>query len=69
MFCVYWDMCKLYFARYTTKHDYGRFNPLSPRDAIKHRFTSENRPNFPPTDGFRRNISMKLFFQYMAIFF
>ena len=29
----------------------------------------ENRPNFPTTRGSRINISMKLLYQYMAIFF
>ena len=45
-------------------------NPLSPHDALKHHFTS------PKTDliflqprGFRTKFSMKLVYQYMAIFF
>ena len=40
-----------------------RFNPFSPHDALKHHFTSLT------TKGFRMKISMKLFYQYMAIFF
>ena len=44
-------------------------NPLSPHDALKHHFTYlENRLNFPITKGFRTIISMKLVYQYMAIF-
>ena len=41
---------------------------LSPHDALKHRFTSL-RLNFPTTKGFRTKISIKLFYQNMAIFF
>ena len=43
------------------------FNPLSPHDALKHIFTSLY--NFFPTRGFMMKISLKLFYQYMAIFF
>ena len=46
-------------------------NPLSPHDALKHHFTwiPENKIYLPTTKGFRRKISMKLDYQYMAIFF
>ena len=45
-------------------------NPLSPHDAPKASVcVSENRLNFPITRGFRMNISMKLVYQYMAVFF
>ena len=44
-------------------------NPLSPRDALKHNFTSPKTPNFPTARGFRKTISMKLVYQYMAILF
>ena len=44
-------------------------NPLSPPDALKQHFTSlKNRFNFPTTKGFRREISMKVVYQYMTIF-
>ena len=50
----------------------GRLNhcyPLSPHDALKHHFTSlKNRLNFPTTKGFRRKISIQLFYQYITIF-
>ena len=44
-------------------------NPLSPHDALMHHFTSLKQTIFPTTKGFRTNISMKLIYQYMAIFF
>ena len=45
-------------------------NPLSPPRIIKSSFyIPENRLNFPTTKGFRMNISSKLVYQYMAIFF
>ena len=46
-----------------------RISHLSPHDALRHHFTSlKTRLNFPTTKGFRVNISMKLEYQYMAIF-
>ena len=42
--------------------------PLSLHNALQHHFTSLKRLNFPITKGFRTKISMKLFYQYMAIF-
>ena len=44
-------------------------NPLSPHDALKHHFTTLKTDNFPTIDGFIMKISMKLVYQYMAIFF
>ena len=41
-------------------------NPLSPHHF---NYIAENRFNFPTTKGFRRKISMKLAYQYIAIFF
>ena len=32
-------------------------------------YIPKNRPNFPTTSGFRMKMSMKLVYQYMAIFF
>ena len=44
--------------------------PFNPSRCIKASFyIPENRLNFPTTNGFRTKISMKLFYQYMAIFF
>ena len=44
--------------------------PLKPSRCIKASFyIPENRLNFPRTDDFRRKISMKLVYQYMAMFF
>ena len=46
------------------------FEPLKPSRCIKASFdTHENSLNFPKTKGFRTKISMKLVYQYMAIFF
>ena len=45
------------------------FNHLSLYDALKHHFTSLKTIYFPTTKGFRRIISMKQLYQYMAIFF
>ena len=43
---------------------------FKPSRCIKASFyIPEIRPNFPTTKGFRREISMKLVYQYMAIFF
>ena len=43
---------------------------LNPNDALNHHFTSlRTGINFPTTQGFRREIPMKLVYQYMAIFF
>ena len=48
-------------------------NPLSPHNAIKHHFTSMKTQfislQLTMTKGFRRKISTKLVYQYMAIFF
>ena len=45
-------------------------NPLSPHDALKHHSTSLKKYLiFSTTKGFIIEISMTLFFQYMAIFF
>ena len=49
-------------------------NPLSPHDALKHHSTSLKRDlnfltDFSTTDCFKMKISMKLRYQYMAIFF
>ena len=44
-----------------------RWANVSP--TLAQRYIPENRLNFPTTKGFRMNISMKLFYQYMAIFF
>ena len=50
-------------------HNIKHVNPLSPHDALKHHFTSlKNSLNFPTTKGYRTKISMKLVYQYMAIF-
>ena len=43
-------------------------NPSSPHDALKHHFTSLKR-DFPTSKAFRIQISMKLVYQYMTIFF
>ena len=44
--------------------------PFKPSRRIKASFyIPENRFNFPTTRGFRMKISMKLVYQYMAIFF
>ena len=62
-----------YGGQYSGKHRLTRhtagltLNPLSPHDAIKHHFT--DRKKNPTTKGFSLTISMKLFYQYMAIFF
>ena len=45
------------------------FNPLSPNDALQHHFIPEHRLTFPTTKGFRMKLSMKLVYQYVAIFF
>ena len=46
------------------------FNPFKPSRCIKASFyITENRLNFPTTRGFRMKISMKLVYQYMAVFF
>ena len=43
--------------------------PFKPSRCIKASFhIPENRLNFPTTKGFRMKISMKLVYQYMAIF-
>ena len=43
--------------------------PFKPSRCIKASFyITENRLNFPTTKGFRTKISMKLLYQYMAIF-
>ena len=44
------------------------FNPLSPHDALKHHFTSLKTDLIFPTTDFGMKISMKLVYQYMAIF-
>ena len=45
-------------------------NHLRPSRCIKALFyIPENRPNFPTSKGFRRQISMKMFYEYMVIFF
>ena len=45
------------------------FNPLSPRDALKHHFTSLKADLiFLQLGGFRKEISMKLVYQFMVIF-
>ena len=43
-------------------------NLLHPLQAANCCRILDNRLNFPTTDGFKRNISMELFYQYMAIF-
>ena len=44
--------------------------PFKPSRCIKASFyIPENRLNFPTTKGFRMDISMKLVYQYMVIFF
>ena len=44
--------------------------PFKPSRCIKASFyILENRPNFPTSKGFRIKISMKLVYEYMAIFF
>ena len=48
-------------------HDFNRFNPLSPHDASF--YIPENRLDFPITMGLKLKISMKLVYQYMAVFF
>ena len=46
------------------------FNPLSPHDALKHHFTSPKTDSiFLQPKVLRTKISMKLVYQYMAIFF
>ena len=46
------------------------FNPLGPHDALKHHFTSlKTQLIFLRLRGFRRKITMKLFYQCMTIFF
>ena len=46
------------------------FNPLSPHDALKQHFTSlKTDLIFLQLGGSRMNISMKLVYQYMVIFF
>ena len=48
---------------------YGR-ERVKPSRCIKASFyIPENRPNFPTTKGFRKKISIKLAYQYIAIFF
>ena len=50
---------------------YIALNPLSPHDALQRHFTSV-KTHFiflQLGDGFRMKISMKLVYQYMAIFF
>ena len=55
---------------FLTREQIFSFNPLSPHDALKHRFASlKNRINFPTTKGFRMNIPMKLVYQFMTFFF
>ena len=52
------------------KHVIAALKPFKPSRCIKASFhIPENRLNFPTTKGFRMNISIKLFYQYMAIFF
>ena len=53
------------------RHFHSEFytNPLSPHDVLKHHFTSLNRLNFLQPRVLEKNISMKLVYQYMAIFF
>ena len=47
----------------------GLINPLTPHDALKHHFTSLKTDLISlQTYGFSRKISMKLYYQYMAIF-
>ena len=46
-----------------------RVNPLSPHDALKHHFKSLKTDLIPTTKGFKTNISRKLVYQYMVIFF
>ena len=44
--------------------------PFKPSRCIKALlYIPENRSNFPTSRGFRMNISMKLVYQYMTIFF
>ena len=45
-------------------------NPLSPHGSLKNHFTYLKKTiDFPTTKGFRSKMSMKLFYQYMTIFF
>ena len=60
------NACKIWTKNAANKPS---VNPLSPHDALKHHFTTlKNTLNFPKTKGFRTKISMKLEYQYMAIF-
>ena len=44
--------------------------PFKPSRCTKASFyIPENRPNFPITKGFKMNIPIKLFYQYMTILF
>ena len=46
------------------------FEPFKSSRCIKTSFyIPENRPNFPTTRVFRMEISMRMFYQYMTIFF
>ena len=52
------------------RQTWSPLKPLSLHDALKHHFISLKRsPNFPIIMVFRMNISMKLVYQYMIIFF
>ena len=45
-------------------------NYLSPRDVLKHHYTSlQNRLNFPTTTVLEGKFPWQFFYQYMAIFF
>ena len=62
-------MTVIWLATKTLKTTKVKQSPFKASRCIKASFyVPENRLNFPATKGFRMKISMKLFYQYVAIF-